>query len=116
MVSNFVFASLSHEVLQPLHKESFALERPRVRELENEENSLLPNAASAGVGLSLKDHWTLVYIAKTPQLGFVDSFSVMKRNPLSSKMMVRRQSKKVTKTCLNEEGVKVATQNLANRG
>lgn len=64
-----------------------AVKRPKMIELNDEENVLRPPAKFAEVGVCLQDHQPIVYRAEAPRLCFVDRSSVKKRQALSPMMM-----------------------------
>lgn len=77
---SLVFASLSENVVQPLHVEQSAVEHPKIIKPDHGENAVRSPAASADVKLSLQDHQPIVYTAEAPRLGSVHGSSVEK-NP-----------------------------------
>lgn len=100
-VSFPLFASLLHEVVLPLRTERLAVECLSMVELIDKENSVRHPAASASAGLSLGDHWPLLYRAEASRFCSRQSTHVKKRKLSSSMLTNRRHSKRVTKAGLH---------------
>lgn len=81
-------------------------------ELNNKENAVRSPATSAEVGFHLQNHRPFVYRARTLRLGSVHSFSVKKMKRSLTVVGSRRQRKKVKKTKLSEEMVRVIVESL----
>lgn len=60
LVLSLLFTSPSHKVVQPLHVERIAVERPKAIELNGEGTAVRPPAIYVDVVLSLGDHRPLV--------------------------------------------------------
>lgn len=107
-----VFYPLSRQAVQPLRIKRPALDRPRVIELDGQENAVRPPATFANVGLFLEDSHPLLYSAEALRAGSVHTFSVKKKNSSISAMKIGLWSKKVARTSFGEE-VKAAAKSVA---
>lgn len=73
-----VLTLLSHDTVQLPHIEQPAADRPRVIELDSEENSARSPATSARLGHSLEELWPVMWRAEAPRLGSVHNSFVKK--------------------------------------
>lgn len=99
-------ASLSHEIVQPLHVETLGLKSPRVVELDDERNAVRFPLTSADYELSMEERRPLVNTGQASQLGSVHSGVVEKRTASSLLLMIVRQSSKTTGSSFGDEEVK----------
>lgn len=93
-------------MVEPLHTEQPAAERPRVIELNDKGNAVRSSVRSAEIGLSLEHHQLCVYRAETPWLGSVNISPVKKRKSSLTRMTAGSQRQIVTRTSFDEEGAK----------
>lgn len=107
-----VFAPHSREAVELVDVERLAVRRRKFIELGDKGGAVHTAVTSADVGLSLENHPLLVYRARASRLGSVHPFSVEKRKQSSLTMTTGPQSKKVTRTSL-DDGVKVAAKSVA---
>lgn len=75
---------LLYEIVQPLHVEWPAVERPGVTERDKEGSSVPSIATFAELKLSFENFRPLVTVAEATRAGSVRSSSVQKRKPRSS--------------------------------
>lgn len=80
---SFVRASLSHEVVQPLHVEQPAAQIFRLIGLDGQENAVRSLPIPGDAGSALNKRRLLVYRVEAPQLGSVHNSSMKKRLPSS---------------------------------
>lgn len=96
-----------HEVLRLLRVQRLAVKRSRIVQLDEEEQAERLPMTPGGIRLFLEAHRPLVYRAEALLIGSLHSSSEKKNKPSSSAIEAGCQSKRMTRTDSDEEGMKI---------
>lgn len=110
---SLAFASLSYEAVQPLHLQQPAVNRPKVTDLDDEENAVAFSSFSLEVGSPLENWSQLVNRTDALWLDYERSSSVKSSTHSLSIMKVEHKSMTMAKTSLEKEGVKAGVESSA---